>query len=66
MTEFKKWWDKYNRKPLPKDEYDMIEDAWRAALELVSKNWIYSHTIPEDEDFIKIIKVSIIKKELEE
>lgn len=37
MTEFEKWWYNRNRNPLPDDEDDLIEEAWRAALEWVQK-----------------------------
>ena len=33
MKEFEKWWEDFNRIPLPADEFDFARLAWKAALE---------------------------------
>lgn len=59
MIEFEKWWNN-----LPSGEMTAPEEVWRAALEWALKNWTYNHTLPEDKDYLEVIKADRVKEEL--
>ncbi|KKM13203.1 hypothetical protein LCGC14_1718660 [marine sediment metagenome] len=43
MKEFEKWWEDFNRIPLPADEFDFARLAWKAALK-----WVYNYPYGEE------------------